>query len=71
MFDVDIPGDEARRRASPLGSIHPMKQTEARRKLRAILEEMGLNADQHLERASLGGKTFQHGGCVVEGAKTI
>ena len=58
-FYVDVSGDEARRRTSvPLGSIHSMKKTEARRKLRAMLEEMGLNADQHLERASLGGKTF-------------
>src|ERR1019366_7613921 len=58
-FYVDVPGDEARRRTSvPLGSIHSMKKTEARRKLRAMLEEMGLNSEQHLERTSLGGKTF-------------
>jgi hypothetical protein len=58
-FYVDVAGDEARRRTSvPLGSIHSMKKTEARRKLRAMLEGMGLNADQHLERASLGGKIF-------------
>ena len=58
-FYVDVPGDEARRRTSvPLGSIHSMKKTEARRKLRAILEEMGLNSEQHLERATRGAKTF-------------
>jgi hypothetical protein len=62
LFDpllVDVPGDKARRRTSvPLGSIHSMKKTEARRKLRTMLEEMGLNGEQHLEHTSLGGKTF-------------
>jgi hypothetical protein len=58
-FYLDVPGDEARRRTSvPIGSIHSMKKTEAKRKLRAMIEEMGLNADQHLERALLGGRTF-------------
>jgi integrase len=57
-FYVDVPGDEARRRTSvPLGSIHSMKKTEARRKLRAMLEEMGLNSEQHLERTTRGAKT--------------
>jgi integrase len=62
LFDpllVDVPGDKARRRTSvPLGSIHSMKKAEARRKLRTMLEEMGLNGEQHLEHTSLGGKTF-------------
>ena len=58
-FYVDVPGDEARRRTSvPLGSIHSMKKTEARRKLRAMLEEMGLNSEHHLERATRGARTF-------------
>jgi integrase len=58
-FYVDIPGEEKRVRTSvPIGSIHSMKKTEAKRKLRAMLEEMGLNSDRHLERATRGGKTF-------------
>ena len=58
-FYVDIPGVEARRRTSvPIGSIHSMKKTEAKRKLRGMLEKMGLNSDHHLVRATLGGKTF-------------
>src|SRR4051794_4137335 len=41
-YYVDIPGKEERRRASvPLGSVSTMKKTEAKRKLRAILQEMG------------------------------
>src|SRR4030088_2907323 len=45
-YYVDIPGEENRRKASvPLGSIHAMKKPEAKRKLRALLEEMGLNED--------------------------
>jgi integrase len=58
-YYVDIPGEEKRRKTSvPLGSIHSMRKTEARRKLRALLEEMGLNADSHLERNASGVKTF-------------
>src|ERR1019366_7950500 len=58
-YYVDVPGQEKRRFASvPLGSVKAMKKTEAKRKLRAMLEEMGLNEDNHLERAEKGGKTF-------------
>jgi hypothetical protein len=58
-YNVDVPGEEKRRKVSvPLGSVHTMKKTEARRKLRALLEEMGLNDDQHLERTEAGAKTF-------------
>jgi integrase len=58
-YYVDIPGEESRRRCSvPLGSIHTMKKPEAKRKLRALLEEMGLNEDSHLERTQAGAKTF-------------
>jgi integrase len=35
-----------------------MKKTEAKRKLRALLEEMGLSEDSHLERAEAGVRTF-------------
>ena len=58
-YYVDIPGEEKRRRTSvSLGSIHTMKKPEAKRKLRALLEEMGLNEDSHLERTQAGAKTF-------------
>jgi hypothetical protein len=58
-FYVDVPDKENRRKASvPLGSIHAMKKPEAKRKLRALLEEMGLNEDSHLERTEAGARTF-------------
>ena len=50
-YCFDIPGEENRRRTSmPLGSVSTMNKTEAKRKFRAILQEMGLNDDAHLER---------------------
>lgn len=58
-YYVDDPNQEARRKTSvPLGSVHTMKKTEAKRKLRAMLEEMGLNSDHHLEQTARGGRTF-------------
>jgi integrase len=58
-YYVDIPNQEMRRKTSvPLGSVHSMKKTEAKRKLRAMLEEIGLNSDQHLENNTRGGRTF-------------
>src|SRR3989442_5487934 len=58
-YYVDIPGEENRRKASvSLGSCHTMKKTEAKRKLRALLEKMGLNEDAHLERTEVGARTF-------------
>jgi integrase len=58
-YYVDLSGMEERRRASvPLGSVSTMKKTEAKRKLRAILQEMGLNDDIHLERTQAGVKMF-------------
>jgi hypothetical protein len=57
-YYVDVPGQERRRKASvPLGSIHAMKKTEAKRKLRTLLEEMGLN-NSHLERSETAARTF-------------
>ncbi len=41
-----------------LGSIHTIKKTEAKRKLRTLLEEMGLNEDTHFERREAGARTF-------------
>src|SRR5437870_2572496 len=58
-YYVDVPGQERRRKASvPLGSIHTTKKTEAKRKLRTLLEGMGLNKDSHLERNETGARTF-------------
>ena len=58
-YYVDIPGEEDRRRASiPLGSVLTIKKPEAKRKLRAILQEMGMNDDTHLERMEAAAKTF-------------
>jgi len=58
-YYVDVPGSEKRRKASvPLGSTHTMKKPEAKRKLRALLEQMGLNEDSHLERTEAGARTF-------------
>jgi integrase len=58
-YYVDVIGSTERRRVSvPLGSISAMTKPEARRKLRAMLEEMGLNDDSHLERTARGGRTF-------------
>jgi len=42
----------------PLGSMHSMNKTEAKRKLRAMLEQAGLNSDSHLERNARGVRTF-------------
>ena len=59
-YYVDLPSKEERRRASvSLGSVLTMKKTEAKRKLRALLEEMGLNDDTHLERTDAGAKMFR------------
>ena len=58
-YYLDVPGTDKRRKASiPLGSISTMNKTEAKRKLRAILEKMGLNDDSHLERMDAAAKTF-------------
>ncbi|HKV81006.1 MAG TPA: tyrosine-type recombinase/integrase [Candidatus Sulfotelmatobacter sp.] len=58
-YYVDVPGQAKRRKASvSLGSIHEMKKNEAKRKLRALLEKMGLNENAHLERTEAGARTF-------------
>ena len=59
-YYVDVPGEEHRRKVSvPLGSALEMRKPEAKRKLRAMLQEMGLNDDAHLERMSAGARTFE------------
>jgi integrase len=58
-YYVDLPDGESRRRASvALGSVKTMKGPEAKRRLRAILQEMGLNDDTHLQRVEVGARTF-------------
>jgi Phage integrase, N-terminal SAM-like domain len=48
----DVPGQISRRRKSiPIGLKEQMTKPEARRKLRAMLEEMGVNTVAHLERS--------------------
>lgn len=58
-YYVDVPGQDIRRRASvAIGPVNEMKKPEAKRKLRAILQEMGVNDDAHLERTDAGARTF-------------
>src|SRR5947209_9060952 len=58
-YYADIPGEENRRHASvPLGPVKELKKAEAKRKLRTLLEEMGINKSSHLERVEAGGRTF-------------
>ena len=48
----DVPGQISRRRKSiPIGLKEQMTKPEARRKLRAMLEEIGVNTVAHLERS--------------------
>src|SRR5690242_7733275 len=56
---VDVPGIEKRQRKSvPLGAVSSMTKPQAKRQLRALLEEMGLNQDSHLERTQSAVRTF-------------
>jgi integrase len=58
-YYVDVPGQTERRHASvPLGSVNQMRKSEAKRKLRTLLEEMGINTDSHLERIESAARTF-------------
>lgn len=55
----DVPGQLSRRRRSiPIGLKGEMTKPEARRKLRAMLEEMGINTAAHLERSLKPVQTF-------------
>jgi integrase len=59
-YYADVAGQAKRRFASvPLGSVKEMKKTEAKRKLRTMLEQMGINKDSHLERIESAGRTFE------------
>src|SRR6185437_4245921 len=58
-YYVDVPGQAQRLRAStPIGPVKELTKTEARRKLRSMLEQMGLNADDHLVRLETNAKKF-------------
>ena len=55
----DVLGQEERKRLSvPLGLVKEMTKSEARRKLREKLSELGINTAEHLDRATGGVKTF-------------
>jgi len=59
-YYVDVPNQDKRRKVSiSLGSVQSMKKPEAKRKLRTLLEEIGLNADSHLERFSANARTLK------------
>ena len=58
-YYADVPDQEARKRMSlSLGRVKSMKKTEAKRKLRKFLEEMGINSEAHLLQATRAAKTF-------------
>jgi integrase len=58
-YYADAHGQSERRRASaPIGPVKELTKTEAKRKLRTMLEQMGLNADDHLVRLETNVKTF-------------
>ena len=58
-FYEDVPGSTERKRTSvTLGSVATMTKSEARRKLRSMLEKNGLNEDNHLER-TINSRTFR------------
>jgi integrase len=58
-YYVDVPGEGNRRKASvSLGSIKSMNKQEAKRKLRTLVQGMGLNEDSHLEHLEAGARTF-------------
>jgi len=55
----DVPGSTERKRTSvTLGSVSVMTKSEARRKLRSLLEKNSLNEDKHLERV-INSRTFR------------
>jgi integrase len=59
-YYADVPGQEQRRRMSVLlGLVSDMTKPEAKRKLREMLTELGINTSEHLERAVLVVNTFE------------
>jgi integrase len=58
-YYADVPGQEQRRRMSvPLGLVAEMTKPEARRRLREVLDSLGINTAEYLDRALNGVKTF-------------
>jgi len=58
-FYVDVPGEEKRARKSiPIGPRKEMTKPEAKRRLRSLLEEVGVNSSAHLNRAINPVETF-------------
>lgn len=56
----DVSGQDIRKRKSiPIGLKGQMTKPEARRRLRAMLEEMGINTSAHLERSLKPVQTFE------------
>lgn len=58
-YYADVPGQQERKHMSvPLGLIDTMTKPEAKRRLRALLEGMGINSEAHLIRSTHVGHTF-------------
>lgn len=58
-YYADVPGEESRRHASiRICPVKELTKAEAKRKLRTMLEQMGLNSDDHLVRLETNIKTF-------------
>ena len=58
-YYVDVLGQDKRKRVSlPLGSTDSMTKPEAKRKLRTMLEENGINTEAHFIRTTQPGRSF-------------
>jgi integrase len=58
-YYVDVVGQDERKRVSvPLGSTDSMTKPEAKRRLRAMLEENGINTEAHFIRTTRPGRSF-------------
>jgi len=58
-YYVDVPGQDKRvRKSIPIGSTKVMGKFEAKRKLKDLIEEQGVNKPAHLERSVNSIKTF-------------
>jgi len=59
-FYVDVPGQEKRvRKSIAIGPRKEMTKPEAKRQLRKLLEEMGINTESHLNKAINPGESFE------------
>src|ERR1700694_768432 len=58
-YYVDVVGQDERKRVSlPIGSVDAMTKSEAKRRLRATLEENGINTEAHFIRTTVPGRSF-------------